>query len=149
VCLRISKGVDNKIVHNEAFRIRPPTRFFEYSYIHKITWKDVKNEPDFGELWQSIEHHFVNIDFIVAHNASFDRSVLQACCDYHEIPLSRREFFCTMKIARSLWNIYPTKLPIVCNHFRIELDHHDALSDTLACTQIMMRAIEEFRCRPF
>jgi DNA polymerase III subunit epsilon len=147
--LGLVKVVGNKITHNEAFLIRPPTGYFEFSYLHNITWEDVKNEPDFGELWLSIEHHFNNIDFIVAHNASFDRSVLYAYCDYHEIQFPRPVFLCTMNIARSLWNIYPTKLPDVCHHFKIGLKHHDALSHTLACAQIMLMAIKENRFRPF
>ena len=45
-----------------------------------------------------------------------------------------------MKIARSTWGIYPTKLPNVCNYLDIKLNHHDALSDAEACAKIFIAA---------
>jgi len=80
----------------------------------------------------------------VAHNSSFDEGVLKACCQYYGIEYPGYRFQCTVKIARKLWNIYPTKLNLVCKHFNIPLNHHEAGSDTEACAQIMIRAIKEF-----
>jgi DNA polymerase-3 subunit epsilon len=45
-----------------------------------------------------------------------------------------------VRLARSTWSIYPTKLPNVCSHLNIELNHHEALSDALACAQIVIAA---------
>jgi DNA polymerase-3 subunit epsilon len=52
-------------------------------------------------------------------------------------------FRCSMVTARRTWGIYPTKLPDVCRHLRISLNHHDASSDAEACARIMMRAMGE------
>ncbi len=133
---------DNIIKESGSFLIKPPSRWFMFTHIHGITWKDVENEPDFGELWPAIKPIFSNIDFAVAHNSSFDERVLRSLCETYLISMPPIEFKCTMKIARSHFGIYPTKLPDVCNKFGIELNHHNALSDTLACAKIMIKAIE-------
>jgi DNA polymerase III subunit epsilon len=133
---------DNKIKESGSFLIKPPSRWFMFTHIHGITWNDVVNEPDFGELWPAIKPIFNNIDFAVAHNSSFDEGVLRTCCQTYNIQMPEIKFKCTMNISRSLWGIYPTKLPDVCQRFGIELNHHNALSDTLACAQIMIKAME-------
>lgn len=141
----LAKIENNQIVESASYLIRPPSNWFVFTYIHGLTWEDVKNEPTFRELWPKIRPMFKGVDFLVAHNSGFDRGVLKACCktynvDYPEIP-----FQCTMHLCRKLWNIHPTKLNIVCEHFGIPLNHHEALSDTLACAEIMMRAVKDNR----
>jgi DNA polymerase-3 subunit epsilon len=102
----------------------------------------VKGEPTFGELWEEIKPKFRGIDFLVAHNASFDRGVLHACCIAARIEPPPVPFRCTMILSRQLWGIYPTTLPDVCRRFQIPLQHHDAASDTLACAKIMIEALK-------
>lgn len=132
---------NTEIVEKVSYLIRPPTDWFSFTWLHGISWEDVKGEPTFRELWSHIEPLFQNIDFAAAHNANFDRSVLKACCEYAGIPAPPVEFKCTVQLARKLWKIYPTKLPDVCAHFGIELRHHQALSDTIACAEIMIHAL--------
>jgi DNA polymerase-3 subunit epsilon len=141
--LGLVKVEDCRIIYKRAYLIRPPQKEFVFDYLHGITWEQVKNEPPFGELWSHISPLFRDVDFIVAHNKSFDRSVLEACCAHAGITMPQVRFECTMEQARRLWNIYPTRLPDVCRHFGIALDHHDALSDTLACAHIMIKALEK------
>jgi DNA polymerase-3 subunit epsilon len=113
-----------------------------FSYLHGITWEDVASKPVFGDFWPTVRDLLDNVDFIAAHNASFDRSVLHACCDRHEHRPPLDNYVCTMKLARRLWDIRPTKLSDVCRHFDIRLKHHDAASDALACASIVLRAQE-------
>jgi DNA polymerase-3 subunit epsilon len=134
--------VENGEISREAsYLIRPPTDWFAFTWLHGISWEDVKGEPTFKELWGEIEPLFRNIDFAVAHNASFDRSVLKACCEQAGISAPDVDFKCTMLLSRKIWKIYPTKLPDVCARFGIELRHHQALSDTRACARIMIHAL--------
>ncbi len=134
---------NNMITHFESYLIKPPRSYFEFTYLHGISPEDVKNSPTFKELWPSISHHFRGIDFVVAHNASFDKGVLEQCCSYYGIMPPSIKFNCTMKLSRQLWNIRPTKLSDVSRHFRIPLDHHQAASDTLACAKIMLLALND------
>jgi DNA polymerase-3 subunit epsilon len=140
--LAIVVAEKGKIVKKVYSLIRPPRRDFVFSYLHGITWRDVAAKPAFGELWPTIQCLFDNVDFIAAHNASFDRSVLHSCCamDGHVVPPNK--YLCSMKLARCQWSIFPTKLSDVCNHFNIGLNHHDAASDALACANIVLKAAE-------
>ncbi len=137
------KVKNNEIIKRKFFLIKPPQKQFYFSYLHGITWDDVKNELTFEEVWPKMKSFFSGVDFVVAHNASFDKAVLKKCCEYYDLEYPDKIFLCTVQLSRRLWNIYPTNLPTVCDHFKIPLKHHDALSDTEACAQIMLRAIKD------
>jgi len=131
-----------KIVKKLSFLIRPPRQNFVFSYLHGITWIDVEKQPNFIELWPKIKKSFENIEFIAAHNASFDREVLNTCCAMANIVPPDVKYLCTMKLARCLWGLYPTRLSDVCRYFGISLKHHDAESDAVACAKIVFEALE-------
>ncbi len=138
--VRVEKG---RIVHREERFIRPPRPYFEFTYIHGITWERVAREPAFRELWPKLRPVMAGAEFLAAHQASFDRSVLTACCDRGRLAVPRLPFECTVKIARRLWRIRPTRLPDVCHYLNIPLKHHDALSDAEACARIVLAAQSE------
>ena len=48
-----------------------------------------------------------------------------------------------MVLARKTWQIFPTRLPDVCNRLGIDLDHHNALSDAEASAMIVIAAQSE------
>ena len=129
-----------KIVDSVAHLIKPPTREFIFTYIHGLTWQHVAAATDFGLLWPQLAPWLDGVDFLAAHNASFDRGVLNACCAAYEIAAALPAFRCTVTMARRAWNLRPTKLPDVCRHLGITLDHHDALSDAMACAKIVIAA---------
>jgi len=130
----------NKVVDKKVYLIRPPYKDFMFTYIHGISWKDVAQAPTFGELWPELLPWFQDVDFVAAHNASFDSSVLRACLKKYQISGPDLPFNCTVQLARNTWDLYPTKLPDVCRHLKIELKHHEALSDALACAKIVIAA---------
>lgn len=139
--LGLATIADGKIVDTHTVLIRPPRRLFQFTYIHGITWEQVKNEPTFAELWESLTPWFNDADFLVAHNAPFDRGVLRTCCEVAGVTAPAQPFLCTVRLSRKLWQLKPAALPNVCAHFRIPLDHHDAASDTYACASIMVHAL--------
>src|ERR1700692_2968406 len=98
---------NNKIVHKCVHLIRPPSSDFMFTYIHGISWKDVKGAPTFQEVWKEINPYFEGIDFLAAHNASFDASVLKACCVTYNIKPPVIPFTCTMNLARSIGHLHP------------------------------------------
>jgi DNA polymerase-3 subunit epsilon len=85
------------------------------------------------------------VEFIAAHNAKFDQGVLKACCSYCGVRMPTLPFLCTVKLARLRWNLYPTKLPNVCEFLGLELQHHDPLSDAEACARIVLAAMRKNR----
>ena len=130
----------SRIVRRRRWLMRPPSRHFEFTYVHGITWSRVANEPTFAELWPEVRSEMQGAQFLAAHNASFDREVLQACCRRAGIRPPELRFLCTVQLARRAWGVYPTKLPNVCEFLGIDLDHHEALSDAEACARIVIAA---------
>ena len=120
--------------------IRPPRREFIFTYLHGIAWTHVKDQPSFGELWQEAAQKLDQVGFIAAHNAAFDRSVLRSCCEAAGVEPLQKPFVCTVKVARSVWNLRPATLADACRHLRIPLNHHNAESDARACAGILLAA---------
>lgn len=131
---------DWKITERSYYLIRPPRPRIRFTDIHGIRWEDVAHEPSFGERWSLIEPLLQDADFLAAHNASFDKGVLHACCDAYGISPPPHTFVCTVQLARKTWNLRPTKLPDVCQFLGIPLEHHQALSDAEACARIVIAA---------
>jgi DNA polymerase-3 subunit epsilon len=131
---------DGRVVAREARLIRPPRRTFLFTHIHGITWHQVATAPTFGEVWPTLAPLIDGVAFLAAHNAPFDKSVLNACCAAAGLPAPTTPFRCTVTLARQRWNLRPTKLPDVCRHLGIPLKHHDALSDAEACARIVISA---------
>jgi DNA polymerase-3 subunit epsilon len=118
----------------------PPPAEFEFTYIHGIKPEQVADKPTFREAWPNLEGILAGAHFMAAHNAPFDSGVLGACCAAAGLPKPPHRFVDTVRLARATWNIFPTKLNNVCSHLGIELNHHEALSDALACAQIVIAA---------
>jgi DNA polymerase-3 subunit epsilon len=131
-----------RIVRSGHHLIRPPRKLFIFTEIHGIAWNDVKDAPSFGELWPELTDYFKGADFIAAHNASFDKGVLHACCAAAGLTPPKQPFQCTVKLSRSVLNIRPADLSHVCRHLCIKLNHHNALSDAEACARIMIAVLE-------
>ena len=138
----IVKVAGGAIVETAVHLIKPPSRQFTFTSIHGLTWKDVETADDFGQLWPKVEPLLDGADFLAAHNAPFDRGVLRACCASYGIAVPAHPFRCTVEIARRAWNIRPTRLSDVCRELVIPLNHHEALSDALACAKIVLAAHE-------
>ncbi|MFH1288193.1 MAG: 3'-5' exonuclease [bacterium] len=131
---------NSAIVDRTFYHIRPPRRNFIFTSLHGISWNDVVDAPTFRQLWPSLRKKFANVEFLAAHNAGFDRSVLNECCKKACLSVPSYSFQCTMLLARKVWNIYPTTLPNVCKYLDISLNHHEAGSDAEACAKIILEA---------
>ena len=66
--------------------------------------------------------------------------MLETCCELGRLSMPELPFLCTVQLARKTWNLRPTKLPNVCTHLNIPLQHHDPCSDAEACAQIVIAA---------
>lgn len=131
---------DDAIQRTETRLIRPPRSRFEFTHIHGLTWEMVQDAGDFGEVWPELEELLDGVSFLVAHNAPFDRGVLEACCRSHGLLAPSLPFHCTVKLARRTWNLRRARLPDVCGLLGIPLKHHDATSDARACAQIVLES---------
>lgn len=128
------------ISHRQSWLIRPPSDDFVFTYIHGLTWDNVKESPTLGELWEEIATLIDGADYLAAHNAPFDRGVLKASLAAHGIAPPPQAFIDTVQVARKAFRIFPTKLNNVCEKLNIQLNHHEAMSDAMACAEIILRA---------
>lgn len=136
---------DGRIVGSLYHLIRPPrSKFSPFCIgVHGLHWCDVKDSPTFREFWIEHADFLEDVEFLAAHNARFDSSVLQACCAMSGLPAPRLPFLCTVDLARKQWDLRPTKLPDVCRFLGLQLNHHHAQSDAEACARIVMVAVAE------
>lgn len=139
----IIRVLDGQAVDRRIHLIRPPRPYFHFTHIHGITWDDCKSKPTFQQLWPTLRPLLDGADFIAAHNASFDRRVLSSCCAAAGVDMPPLPFLCTVKLARRVWNVRPTRLPDVCRFLALRLDHHEALSDADACARIVLAALKD------
>ena len=132
----------NRIVDREYRLINPMDYFRRFCVdCHGITQEDVENEPTFDRVWKDLKYMLKGIDFLVAHNAPFDRAVLEATCGYFDIKPPGLPFQCTLSLSRQLWpGLGNHQLSTVCQHLKVDLDHHHALSDAEGCAKIMIHA---------
>ncbi|MCU0858546.1 MAG: 3'-5' exonuclease [Pontiellaceae bacterium] len=133
---------NSEIVDQYSTLIRPPDN--EYSFwnieVHGIRPKDTVTAPTFAELYPEIHKRLAG-RIVVAHNESFDRSVLKHTMshyglDYGALGLTD-QWECTMRIYRTK-GFRPCKLSDCCQRLHIELNHHEALSDALACARLYL-----------
>lgn len=129
----------NRVVDEWSTLIRPRDGrvHHRFTQIHGITTSDVRDAPSFAEAWSVARRKLRGSRFLAAHNAPFDAGVLHACADQYGITVPSVPFLCTVRLARVAWNIRPTRLPDVAAALGLELDHHDARSDALACANIV------------
>jgi len=137
--------VENGRITDEYYSlIKPPNNEYNWHNIqaHGITESDTRNALTFNEIYPEIKKRLQG-KVVVAHNESFDRSVLQKTMvenglNYSELNLPER-WECTMKLCRAN-DKYPSgKLNECCAVDEIELNHHEALSDARACAELYLR----------
>ena len=139
---------DGTVQRSSSWLIRPEPFTFESICVskHGITAERVDECQTFGDLWPAISE-FIGDSRLVAHNAGFDMSVLRQTLTAYDQPIPSREYLCTVQIARTLWRYPSNSLPFLAAAFGIELKHHDALSDAMACAQILLRAMAEINTK--
>lgn len=134
---------EGKLVDQYYTLLKPPYGMEiipSFTAIHGIRMRDVAHSPTFAEAWPLMQS-FIGNDFLVAHNSSFDRSVLKYCLEHYQIDHSLPPFTCTVQCARLAWpTLMNHKLDTVSRYLGIELKHHEALSDSLACAKIYLAA---------
>lgn len=136
---------NNKVVETKHFYIKPTPNYYNFINvgIHGITKKDTDDKNEFNELWQEIKPYFEN-NKVVAHNASFDISVLRAVLEHYQIEFPKLEYYCTMLFSKTtLKGLINYQLSTISEHFNISLSHHNAESDANACAEIFLKLTEQ------
>lgn len=127
--VRVENG---KIVHTFECLVKPPDNYYwdRNIEIHGILPEDTAKAPTFNKVWPKIQPYISNQN-IVAHNITFDAGCLKATLEYYGLPAPVFTPYCTMRI-------FGGGLADNCTDYGIELNHHDALSDAMACAKLFL-----------
>jgi DNA polymerase-3 subunit epsilon len=138
---------NGKIADRRSWLIRPPVLDFNpYNVmIHGITEADVASAPNFAAIWPDVQR-FMRGHPLVAHNASFDMSVLRHCLDHYSIQYPNVQMFCTRLLAKRVWpDLASYSLSFIANKCGITFRHHDAEEDAAACAGVSLRCCDAIR----
>lgn len=142
----VKKG---KIIEKVHHLIKPKEmRFMPINIgIHGIRPHMVKDELEFDKFWEKIKHYF-NDNLVIAHNASFDISVLRNTLELYDIKMPSFKYICTMKLSKNFYsNIDNARLNTVNNFLGYKFQHHDALADAMACSNILLNISQELNSK--
>lgn len=135
--------VQQGVITDEYYTlIQPPDNEYWYRNImvHGIRPAETATVADFGTLFPEIRSRLTGRT-VVAHNESFDRNVLMKSMAYYglrydELLLNDR-WECTCRIYKAK-GYKPANLKACSDRNGITLNHHEALSDAIACAKLYM-----------
>jgi DNA polymerase-3 subunit epsilon len=131
---------ENQIQERYCKLLRPtPFEVGRYQEkIHKLTKSDLENAPTFADVWHDIRR-LLSDKILVAHQASFDMSVLRHVARSYSIDLPEYNYVCSLELARlSMPDELSHKLNWICKKLSIPLNHHDAMSDAEATAEMIL-----------
>lgn len=115
-----------------------------------ISAQSVQGKPTFPLVWELIAP-WMDSGVLVAHNAPFDMSVLSRCLLDYDLPFKPlATYACTCQMAKKLIpGLENHRLDTLCSALQIPLEHHNALSDAMACAKLLMHFQRFGSLRPF
>lgn len=124
--------IENEIITEQlSILVQPPDNYYWNNFIdiHGITPEQTANAPTFDKIWNQIEP-FIKNQHVVAHNGfGFDFPCLKQTLEYYNISNPAFTGNCT-------YRIFGDNLASLCEKYNISLNHHDALSDAMACAEL-------------
>jgi len=122
--------------------IKPHKDYSEFNEfnigIHGITPEMVSNAPEFDAVMEKL-FPLINDNVVVAHNMSFDSSVLYRTCKLYGYEVPKCKTMCSMCVSRLAYpSLMSHRLNMVCSHIGVDLDHHCACSDAVASAKIIL-----------
>lgn len=137
--------VENRQITDTFYSLVDPEARFDYFNIQLtgIEPEDVKDAPNFPQLWKMIEPMMAS-GVLIAHNAPFDMGVLSKCLKAYGIAWKpHAEYACTCAMGRRCYPEFINhKLNTMCHELDIDLLHHRADSDSTACARLLLDYLE-------
>lgn len=135
---------NGSIVEERYDLVDPEARFDVFNVeLHGISPDMVRFEKNFPVLWEEISP-IMDSGVLVAHNAPFDLGVLSKLFRRYGISRSADPYVCTVQLGRKCLPDAPNhKLNTLCEMLGIQLDHHNAASDSHACAELLCYYIEQ------
>ena len=118
--------------------------------IHGIAYEDLRESPEFPEIWQNVKMLLKSADSVVIHNAAFDLKHLREVLRLYCLPQVSFNYVCSAQLCRYHFPELPHHgLADMAEWFGITFQHHDALEDAETCAKIasQLEIPENFVCR--
>lgn len=132
---------EGRIVSSASYLIQPPqNRYSHFNIaIHGITPAMTAGAAPFMTVMDTVLEWAEGLP-LVAHNASFDMSVLRAGFESRTRPYPQRDYYCTLLMSRSALPGLPDyRLPSVLSAVGGAMtNHHDPKADAVACAEIAL-----------
>ena len=122
------------------FKPPSPNNFFHAGNIavHGIRPDDIVDAPEWLDALPELLLFTDGLP-LIAHNASFDMTVLKASAAAVNFDLPNLSYGCSLKMSRKTYNLESYRLNAVAYAIgHEEFQHHDALADSDACASIVM-----------
>ncbi|SHG19255.1 DNA polymerase-3 subunit epsilon [Ornithinibacillus halophilus] len=136
---------NNKIIDEYYSLINPKTYFNPMNIrVHGIREDDVRDAPNFQDIWPTL-NNFLSSNLAIAHNASFDMSVIRQTLDQFKLPYPTMDYLCTANISKKVWpDLYNHKLNTLADYHGITFEHHHALEDARVAAKVFFKALETY-----
>lgn len=138
---------DGAVVRVEERLIRPKDmRFSRFNIaIHGIRPEDVEDAGEFAEVMEEFEDDLGSA-LVIAHNASFDMSVMRATYALYGAACPDIDYACTLKMAKKVWgHLQSHRLNEVSRHIGFSFKHHNAAEDAHACGEVALAVARHFK----
>lgn len=138
---------DGTVIRVEERLIRPKDmRFSRFNIaVHGIRPEDVEDAPEFPDVMEEFEDDLGDA-LVLAHNASFDMSVIRASYALYGIDCPSIDYACTLKMAKMVWqDLASHKLNEMSRHIDFSFKHHNAAEDAHACGEVALAAARKLK----
>jgi DNA polymerase III subunit epsilon len=131
--VRVVKG---EIVAKLELLVQPPFNYYweKFTSIHGISAAQTAEAPTFDFVWPILKP-FIENKHVVAHNSRFDFACLKQSLEFYSLECPQYSGSCT-------YQIYSKSLKALSIEHGIELDHHNALSDAMACSDLFLKHLQ-------
>lgn len=127
---------DRDLIDHGSYYCKPvPYEFDDWNMaINGITRRTVNDKPRYDLVHEKLMQF--DFDFIIAHNSEFDIRCMVETSKYYNIHPPKCNFLCTMVIASQILGGRYIGLGGLSKLLNIDLSHHLAESDAIACGTI-------------
>ena len=139
---------DGRLVESRQWLIRPPRGygFFWSSFteVHGLTWFDVRDEPEFPEIWPELFRTLSRTDVVIAHNAAFDMRKLAGILQHFGLPNPGLAYLCSLQLSRRVWPELPShSLNDLANYIGHVFQHHQAQDDAETAGWVLLAMMRQ------
>ena len=133
---------DGNVVETRHWLVKPHESMNWMSWhctaVHGLTSDDIRDAPEFVEIWPLMSAFIMQGDCVVIHNAPFDLRQLRTALTLYALPGIQFPYVCSLRVSRkTLPQIGSHALDAVAEHLGFTFKHHDALEDAIACAKII------------